>query len=154
MKKTAAGTQKNTVKKKSLTTAAITKKPLPVNHIIPKTKGDEMIKRFRNSRKNLNKLTFSLGVEFDKSLFEKLLKLTDAKTVRIYNAANELNEHTFVITALNSKMQEIYFKIKPVAAASNSANMLKTSAVPVTTDGVGNMGSQCSEPVPKGGYSA
>lgn len=154
MKKTTSGTQKNADKKKPLPKAAITTKPSPVNHIIPKTKGDEMIKRFRDSRRNLNKLTFSLGIEFDKSLFEQLLKLKDAKTVRIYNAVNESNDHTFVITALNSKMEEIYFKITPVAPTPKSSNMLKTSAIPAVIDGVGNMGSQCSEPVPKGGYSA
>ena len=109
--KKAAPVKKAAAKKQvvSLAKALTTAK---VNHIIPKALGLEMVTRFQNNIKNLGKATFEIGKEFDKSLFESLLKLKGIKNVRIYNALNNDNSHTFVITGLDKNSNELYFKIK------------------------------------------
>lgn len=122
----------------------------PVNHIISKTDGAAMIARFEANKKSLNNIYFDKGREFDKSLFEKLLKLKGCKKIRIYNAANDENEHTFVITAVSvtpatttkpSTSKDIFFKMKPAAKAAVKGKMMML--LPANTDGVGNRGQQC-----------
>lgn len=131
---------KPVIKKKE---AAKKKKQIPpsVNHIISKSKGAEMVNRFTDNMTDLNKIVFCHGIEFDKSLFEKLLKLRGSKVIRIYNAVNEFNEHTFVITAVDVAKNDIYFKLK--TNSSKSKTILKIADLPEDTDGVGNMGNQC-----------
>lgn len=141
--KKVASSKKNVVKKQteSKPTSTSTKK---VNHIIPKIQGQEMILRFKKNIKNLNKVKFEMGKEFDKGLFEELLKLKGIKSVRIYNALNADYTHTFVITGLDAKSNEIYFKIKSDLSTkkSNARLIVQTT----DEDGVGNMGNQCTEP--------
>jgi hypothetical protein len=142
-----AAIKKRTVKKKVATITKAADAPT-VNHIIPKALGMKMIARFKKSMKDLNKVKFELGKQFDKSLFEALLKLKGVQTVRIYNAIDEKNNHTFVITGLDKNSVELYFKIKSNAAA------LGKDGGDGTEDGVGDMGTQCTEPpkdVQKGG---
>jgi hypothetical protein len=131
--------KKGTAKKKA---AAITKAAdaPKVNHIIPKALGMQMIARFKKSMKDLNNVKFEIGKQFDKYLFEELLKLKGIQTVRIYNAIDENNNHTFVITGLDANSYELYFKIKSKAVA------LGKDGGDGTVDGVGDMGTQCTEP--------
>jgi hypothetical protein len=127
--------------KKAAPKKAISKKkedhqPTVANkHIITKVKGFEMVKRFKQSMKDLRKVKFELGKQFDKSLFELLLQLKGMQTVRIYNAIDDANKHTFVITALDKKSRELFFKIKSAAGKDDEV-----------VDGVGDMGNQCTEP--------
>jgi hypothetical protein len=111
-----------------------------VNHIIPKALGLEMIARFKKNIKDLSKVKFEIGKQFDKYLFEELLKLKGIQTVRIYNAIDKNNNHTFVITGLDANSYELYFKIKSRAGA------LGKDGGDGTVDGVGDMGTQCTEP--------
>ncbi len=120
-----------------------------VNHIIPKTLGMEMITRFKKSIKDLSKVKFEMGKEFDKSLFEALLKLKGIENVRIYNALNKDNGHTFVITGLDKNSNELYFKIKQAAKSKQISQGKDGGDTTTDDDGVGNMGNQCTEP-PKG----
>ena len=115
-----------------------------INHIISKAEGSAMVDRFTASQMNLNAVIFSHGMEFDKSLFEKLLKQPGIKRVRIYNAVNEMSEHTFVITAVDGKRNDIYFKLKPAAKTSTKTKG-KAMLTSLSTDdnGVGNMGTKC-----------
>ena len=143
--KKAAPLKKVAAKKTVVSTAkalAIAK----VNHIIPKALGLEMVTRFQDNIKNLGKATFEIGKEFDKFLFESLLKLKGIKNVRIYNALNNDNSHTFVITGLDKNSNELYFKIKN--SPKSKGNVQAKTATPTDDDGVGNMGNQCSEPPP------
>ena len=143
------------MKQKPIKKAASKKAPVikaqPVNHIISKTEGAAMIARFEANKNSLGSIFFSKGREFDKSLFEKLLKLKDCKKIRIYNAVNNENEHTFVITAVTvipgtktkrSSSKDIYFKIKPAVKAKTKSGMMMRSAG-ADTEGVGNRGQQC-----------
>lgn len=145
------------MKQKTIKKAAAKKAPVikaqPVNHIISKTEGAAMVARFDASRTSLANVFFSKGREFDKSLFEKLLKLKGCSKIRIYNAVNAKGEHTFVITAVAviaatktkpSTSKDIYFKMKPSAKATATTKKTaqRASAMP-DTDGVGNQGQQC-----------
>jgi hypothetical protein len=111
------------------------------SHIIPKSSGIEMTARFSESQKDLNQVTFFRAIEFDKSLFEKLIKLKGCKKIRIYNAVNAFNEQTFVITAVDTKKNDIYFKIKTnTAQPKDNLNSLAPESY-----GVGNMGNSCPQ---------
>jgi hypothetical protein len=136
---TKAITKKNAAVKK-----AVPKKKkaaaVKVNHIISKRKGAEMVNRFRTIT-NLNTISFSHGMEFNKSIFEKLLKLKGVTKIRVYNAVNENGEHTFVLTAVDAKRNDIYFKLKRPATKSTSKAVAKL--MPGEDEGVGNMGNQC-----------
>jgi hypothetical protein len=137
---------KKVVAKKQVVSKAIT--TTNVNHIIPKALGMEMITRFKKSIKDLSKAKFEIGKEFDKSLFEALLKLKGIKSVRICNALNADNSHTFVLIGLDANSNELYFKIKQqVEPVQQSA--MKMAILPTNDDGVGNMGTQCTEPPAK-----
>jgi hypothetical protein len=114
--------------------------PVKVNHIISKRKGAEMVNRFRTNT-NFNTISFSHGMEFNKSIFEDLLKLKGVTKIRVYNAVNENGEHTFVLTAVDAKRNDIYFKMKKPAVKSTSRAVAKL--IPGEDEGVGNMGSQC-----------
>jgi hypothetical protein len=109
-----------------------------------------MRQRFTDSMGNPGSIKFQPALEFDALLFVQLLQLKDACKVRIHNALNDYNEHTFVVTTVNSNGFEIYFKLKPQKAPS--VQSLKTAAAPAQTtpppdnDGVGNMADQCSDP--------
>lgn len=135
-----ASSQKTLPKKKVVTK----KKPVETvpNHIVSKSKGLEMVYRFRDKSENLNGVTLSRAIQFDKSLFVELLKLKGVKKIRIYNAINEKNEHTFVITAVDSKYNDIYFKNKTEAGKTKTG--VKRAAA-TDNDGVGNMGNSCPE---------
>jgi hypothetical protein len=137
-------TVKKEVVKKQLVAKAITTEK--VNHIIPKALGFEMIERFKKSAKDLSKVKFEMGKEFDKSLFEALLKLKGLKNVRIYNALNKDNGHTFVITGLDKNSNELYFKIKQEGKGKQVSQGKDGGDTPTDNDGVGNMGNQCTEP--------
>lgn len=131
-------------KKKTVLKKAVIKKktmPPPVpDHIIERSKGVEMVNRFDDNRTNFDNIVFSRGMEFDKSLFEKLLKLKGINKIRIYNAVNDNNEHTFVITGADSKMNDIYFKIKRARKSTGSKSKMALAA---DSSGVGNMGNSC-----------
>ena len=145
-KKIAPVSKKSKVVKKAASQKTTKLSSAVTNHIIPKSLGLEMVKRFKDNLKNLNKVTFELGKEFDKSLFEELLKLKGLKNVRIYNALNKDNGHTFIITGLDKNSNELYFKIKN---SSKSNGIIQEKIITNTTaeeDGVGNMGNQCTEP--------
>ena len=132
IKKKSAPKKKEVLKKKPVKAAA--------NNIISKSKGAEMVNRFREKKENLNSVTFSRAIQFPKSLFENLLKLKGVQDIRIYNAINEKNEHTFVVTAVDNKYNDIYFKNKRETV--NSKTSVQRSAAP-DNDGVGNMGNSC-----------
>jgi hypothetical protein len=118
-------------------------KPVISNHIISKAKGKEMVGRFSANLMNMNKINFSHGMEFDKSLFENLLALDGVKKIRIYNAVNADNMHTFVITAAGEK-DDIYFKTSKESQNTKMASRTVTVVEPpIDDEGVGNMGSQC-----------
>jgi hypothetical protein len=143
--KKAVASKKVAVKKQIVSKAITTTK---VNHIIPKALGMEMITRFKKSMKNLSKAKFEIGKEFNKSLFEALLKLKGIQSVRICNALNADNSHTFVIIGLDANSNELYFKIKQqVEPVQQSA--MKMAILPTNDEGVGNMGTQCTEPPSK-----
>lgn len=121
-------------------------------HIIPKSQGDIMEQRFLDSLGNIGAIQFTYALEFDKSLFEQLLRLKGIRKIRIHNAVNIHNQHTFIVTGVGDFGQEIYFKIKP---QSSGNQFLQTAAVTqpatpapeaITADGVGNMADQCSKP--------
>ena len=144
--------KKTTVKKAvSKNTPVITSKP--VNHIISKTDGAAMVARFEDNSARLDNIIFCKGREFDKSLFEQLLKLKGCSKIRVYNAVNDEGEHTFVITAVAvtaatktkpATSKDIYFKMKAAVktkAGSKGAGL--KSAAMQNTDGVGNQGQQC-----------
>ena len=138
--------KKEAVKKIVVSQATTTTK---VNHIIPKELGFEMIDRFTKKIKDLSKVKFEMGKQFDKSLFEALLKLKGIENVRIYNALNKDNSHTFVITGLDKNSNELYFKIKPTAKSKQISQGKGDDGTTTNDDGVGNMGNQCTEPPPK-----
>jgi hypothetical protein len=142
-KKVAA--KKGTNKKKGTAMSKAADVP-KVNHIIPKALGLEMIARFKKNIKNLSKVKFEMGKEFDKSLFEALLKLKGIQNVRIYNAVNKDNSHTFVLTGLDKNSNELYFKIKQAAKSKQVSQGKDGGDTTTNDDGVGNMGNQCTEP--------
>ncbi|MBL0145627.1 MAG: hypothetical protein IPP48_07575 [Chitinophagaceae bacterium] len=115
-----------------------TNSPALPNHIISKEKGYEMVARFAENQKDLNKIYFFKGIEFSRSLFENILQLPGCTKVRIYNAVNDRGEQTFVITGADSKMNDIYFKnIKPVTKTKSVAKSITGAD---TGDGVGKYG--------------
>ncbi len=137
---------KKTAVKKTVSKKSVPKKVTAVNapnHIISKTEGKTMVTNFRNNLLDLNSATpvqFSDGREFHKSLFEKLLLLDGVEKIRFYNAVDENNQHTLVITAVDSNRNDIYFKNEPMAKKQAAA---QRSAAAADNDGVGDMGSQC-----------
>jgi hypothetical protein len=145
--KKSAPVKKAAVKKKTTATPQI-----PVvsaaqlsgpNHIISKHEGGTMVTQFRNNMLSLNSKTnvhFADGREFHVSLFHKLLQLPGAEKLRFYNAVNNDNEHTLVITAADKKGNDIYFTGETIISAQQ--NMMR-GAMPGDTDGVGDMGTQC-----------
>jgi hypothetical protein len=142
---------KKSIKKKTVVKnkAVVKTKILPValsRHVIPKAEGDIMRKRFTDSVKNIGKIVFSTALEFDKLLFEQILQLKGIYKIRVHNAVNANNEHTFIVTAVDGTGDEIYFKIK--RQSNTPQPMLKTTAVatPPDNNGVGNMADQCSYP--------
>jgi hypothetical protein len=130
------------VKTKSKANAVNNKIGIPniPDHIIPKAKGKQMIDNYAAIMGDLEGAIFSPGIEFHKSIFEKLLLLSGIESIRVYNAINDAGEHTFVLTAIDKDRNDIYF---------NNAfpNILKSSrsvqALVVNTEGVGNMGTLC-----------
>ena len=119
-------------------------------HIISRDKGEQMkaaymqeIQKIKATNPKL-KIQFNNGREFDKSLFEELLKINGADRIRIYNALNEKNEHTFVITAVNKQNFNLFIPI-PAATTKTAKSMVMAASTP-TEDGVGNMGNQCTDP--------
>ncbi len=137
---------KAVTKKKAVVKKAAPKKkkaaPVKVNHIISKRKGAEMVNRFRTNT-NLNTISFSHGMEFNKSIFEDLLKLKGVTKIRIYNAVNDEGGHTFVLTAADAKRNDIYFKTKKTGAKPAAKTKAMAKAMPGDDEGVGNMGNQC-----------
>ena len=111
------------------------------NHIIPKVLGKQMIQRFKRNMKDLSKVKFEQGKEFDISLFKAFLKLKEIRNIRICNALNKDNSHTFVLIGLDANSNELYFKIKSHKDAQEKDGDLGSDE-----DGVGNMGNQCTEP--------
>jgi hypothetical protein len=133
------------IAKENISTQQISDTPINrlSNHIISRSTGAGLIDRFNANRLDLNSLIFNYAVEFDKSLFENLLALEGATKIRIYNAANEKNEHTYVITAVDKSGKDIYTKIP---AQLNRGAALARSAETAPDYGVGNMGQQCTDP--------
>ncbi|MGG9961656.1 hypothetical protein [Ferruginibacter sp. SUN106] len=130
--------------------AKMSKEPIS-RHIIPKSQGDIMERRFLESLKNIGIVQFTNALEFDKSLFEQLLQLKGICKVRVHNAVNEHNQHTFVVTAVDVAGEEIYFKIKaqheePQLLERTAIASANASATATVTEGVGNMADQCSQP--------
>ena len=123
-----------------------TKKAIPVkknalstNHIISKENGSKMVGKFQEAISKLGgTINFEKGKEFNRSVFESLLKLKGCTTIRIYNAVDDYGNHTFVITAVNNKQNDIYFKMPRTKAADNALTTL-----PPDEDGVANMGNSC-----------
>jgi hypothetical protein len=119
-------------------------------HIISRSEGEVMEQRFLESLKNISDIEFTYALEFDKSLFEQLLRLKGVRKIRIHNAVNANNQHTFVVTGVGTFGQQIYFKINQQSSDSQflqkSAVAQTTTSVSPTADGVGNMADQCSQP--------
>ena len=88
-------------------------------------------------------IKFNDGREFDKSLFEVLLSMEGVDRIRIYNALNENNEHTFVITAVNSQNFNIPV---PVTQDATQAGAAQAAVGGDNSGGAGNMGDQCTDP--------
>jgi len=110
-----------------------------------------MQRRFLSSLKDISKVEFTYALEFDKSLFEQLLQLKGIRKIRVHNAVNSDNQHTFVVTGVDVFGQEIYFKLKPKSSGPQSLQkiVVAQTAVPAAipdTQGVGNMADQCSKP--------
>ena len=145
-----APTKKVAVAKKAVTKKVVAKSALPkkavapksasaAEHIITKNEGKAMINSFRNTDKSA--INFTSGREFDKSIFEALLKLKGCKKIRIYNALDADGYHTLVLTAVDKAENDIYFKLKtPKSTGAKSA-----MAFPIDNSGVGNRGNQCPE---------
>jgi hypothetical protein len=145
LKSKAISKKKVVVKKKAVTKKQTSVKRLaqPVSsHVISKIKGGEMVKRFSGNIFMVNGISFHHGMQFNKSLFEQLLQLEGVEFIRIYNAVNDDNEHTFVITAVDAKQNDIYFK-DVLAATSSKLRSALASIAPLDADGVGNMGTKC-----------
>lgn len=133
-----------TVKQKG--TAKFTTHP----NIIPWSVGKKMMKDFANKKSNLQQVNFDIGVKFPKSLFVELLKLKDLDHVCFYNAINKYNEHTLIIVGIDKYQKPVFFKLKKPLTSSGNVAQLKTAAIPETeTNGVGDMGQQCSTVEPK-----
>lgn len=147
-KKSTVKSKKSTVKKSPAKKPAVKKKvsgkkaaASPTSrHIISYNKAMMMVAAYKEALQNpgAGKIGFSDGKEFDKSLFEVLLSLKGVQRIRIYNALNENNEHTFVITAVNAQNFNI-----PVPVPQNS---VQSAVGGDGTGGAGNMGDQCTDP--------
>lgn len=134
-----------TVVKKTLDTLATTTN---FNNIISYTEGQQMIDAFVGNMNDLSEVQFNTGMQFDISLFQKLVALPGATKIRIYNAIKAVTgenttdpfmQHTFVITAVDKDNKIIFLQnSNSNAFASRSAD--GTSG---TEDGVGNMGTVC-----------
>lgn len=118
------------------------------SHIISYAEGKEMIGAFMGKLNDLSAVAFNTGMQFDISLFQKLVALPEGASIRIYNAIkgvpNESTgepymQHTFVITAVD-KNDNILFLQNPnnPSVAGKSAN-----GTGGADDGVGNMGTGC-----------
>lgn len=145
-----APTKKVAVAKKAVTKKVVAKSALPkkavapksasaAEHIITKNEGKAMINSFRNTDKSA--INFTSGREFDKSIFEALLKLKGCKKIRIYNALDADGYHTLVLTAVDKAGNDIYLKMKTAKKTTAKTAM----AFPVDNNGVGNRGNQCPE---------
>jgi hypothetical protein len=139
--KKAAPVKKVAVKKAPAKKKTVSKK---ASHIISEAAGKNMTDRFLSNLNSLGNIVFSSGLEFDKSLFQKLLSLKDVHALRIFNAVTDKMQHTFVITAVNKKGKTLFLKqannLKTTGTKSKGA---MAAAPPPTDNGVGNMGSQC-----------
>jgi hypothetical protein len=111
------------------------------SHIIPKIDGQIMVSKFSESLSSLSSITFNHGIQFDKSLFEQLLQLSNVAKIRLYNAVNSNNEHTLVVTAADANNNDIYFKIPASNLAARTSQFLNAPAP--DDDGVGDMGTKC-----------
>jgi hypothetical protein len=141
--------------KKSVAKAVLKKitpieKALTTRHFISVMEGNIMIENFQ-IQKSANKLSskhFSVGREFDISLFEVILKIKGVKKIRFTNAINEKNEHTLVVTPVNAKGNDMYL---PASSNPNIINPKTNSFMAKSTDappedGMGDMGDQCTNP--------
>jgi hypothetical protein len=151
-KKVAAkkATTKKVVSKKAAAKKTIRREAAPLavaaitvlsSHIIPKLDGQVMVSKFSQSMSNLSSITFNRGIQFDKSLFEQLLQLSNVAKIRLYNAVNSANEHTLVVTAADANNNDIYFKIPASNATARTSQFLNAPAP--GDDGVGDMGTKC-----------
>lgn len=132
--------KKTTVKKAAPKKAAAKTKKATVlksRHIIPYHKGEMMKSAYMQAIKTPGAgiIKFNNGREFDKSLFEILLKVKGVEKIRIYNALNDKNEHTFVITAVNKQKFSLVIPV-------NTGKMTRGAG----EGSVGNMGDQCTDP--------
>jgi hypothetical protein len=136
--------KKTTSKEKILTT----------RHFISIMQGNEMVENFQN-QKSTNKLgakSFSIGREFDISLFEVILKIKGVKKIRFTNAINAKNEHTLVVTGVDAIGNEMYLPASsnPKLKDSKTESMLMAKSIDTAPqDGLGDMGDQCTNPAYK-----
>lgn len=146
---------KKVIKKKALPKKKASVAPVS-SHLIQNSKGFEMIDRFAEKAKDISAFKFTYAREFDILLFKNLLKIKGAKKLRIYNAINENNEHTFVITAIDDNAIIRFFNKNPKKRAQNklvAKAMLRGDDMPadMPDEWVGNMGEECSDPKYKKG---
>jgi hypothetical protein len=156
---TKAAPKKAVIKKtvvKKVEVKAVAKKTSPkpkaktTRHFISIMEGKEMIEKFQ-SQKAANKLaakSFSIGREFDLSLFEVILKIKGVKKIRFSNAINEKNEHTLVVSGVDGNGNDLYL---PASSNPNITNPKTSSFMAKSTDappedGLGDMGDQCTNP--------
>jgi hypothetical protein len=119
-------------------------------HFISIMEGKEMIENFQTQliKNKISAKSFSIGREFDISLFEVLLKIKGVKKIRFTNAINANNEHTLVVTGVSVNGYDINL---PAASNPNIVNpkinsiMARGIDTPAE-DGVGDMGDQCTNP--------
>jgi hypothetical protein len=132
--------KKNVQKSKTVTPPSPVK-VISGKHIISQSDGEQMINRFMyyNKGTKLNLVKFSSGREFDVSLFTSILNTAGVKKIRFRNAVNANNEHTLVITGADEKGYDILI---PVIVQQNSL----MADTPPPTNGMGDMGDQCSDP--------
>ncbi len=135
---------KKAVKKKTPSKAKALVKAISGKHVIARLDGQQMIDTFMyyNNPKKITGISFSSGREFDISLFTTLLSLPNIKKIRFRNAVNANNEHTLVITGVNANGFDILI---PVADSTTQSSAL-TGDDPPPTDGMGDMGDQCTDP--------
>jgi hypothetical protein len=128
-----------------------TGKILTTRHFISIMQGKEMIETFQ-TQKSANKLAakyFSIGREFDISLFEVILKIKGVKKIRFTNAIAN-NEHTLVVTGVDANGYDLNLPASsnPNENIAKSLNLGKggETATSTSEDGLGDMGDQCTNP--------
>jgi hypothetical protein len=155
-----AATKKTVTKKAAVKKTAIkivSKKPSPkpkaqtTRHFISIMEGKEMIENFQNQliKNKISAKSFSIGREFDTSLFEVILKIKGVKKIRFTNAIAN-NEHTLVVTGVDANGYDLNLP----ASSNPNENIAKNlnlgkggeTATSTSEDGLGDMGDQCTNP--------